>query len=208
LNHTAIAETIRRIAMKFALAATLAAVSIAGSAVCFADTDDSHYKDLYDLKQLHLAFHQALSHAGLDVPTKAQHLEDMLSLWTEHGTLIAGGVTYHEKGTPGAASCDPGALTLCDFFANHAGAFVLGRDWVSLTPIFTESFTALNEGTADIYFQCIYLDVNNSDKVMSNASIGLPGQPGTGRAKKVQGQWLLDYALVGSVPLPTLDVPF
>lgn len=194
--------------MKLALAAALAAVSFAGSAVAFADTEDSHYKDLYELKQLHLAFHQALSHAGMDAATKAQHLADMLSIWTEDGTLIAGPTTYHGKGTPGTASCDPGSLTLCDFFANHAPAFVLGRNWVSLTPIFTESFTVLDENTADVYFQCIYLDVNNGDKVMSNATLGLPGQPGTARAQKVQGQWLLDYVLVGSVPLPTLDVSF
>ena len=194
--------------MKLALAATLVAVSIAGSAASFADTEDSHYKDLYELKQLHLAFHQAISHAGLDATTKAQHLEDILSLWTDDGTLIAGTVTYHTRGTPGTASCDPGSLTLCDFFANHAPAFVLGRNWVSLTPIFTESFTVLNRETADIYFQCIYLDVNNSDKVMANSTLGLPGQPGTARARRVQGQWLFDYVVVGSVTLPTLDVPF
>lgn len=194
--------------MKLALAAALAGVTIAGSAASFADTENSHYKDLYELKQLHLAFHQALSHAGVDATTKAQHLVDILSLWTDDGTFIAGTVTYHGKGTPGTASCDPGSLTLCDFFANHAPAFVLGRNWVSLTPIFTESFTVLDQETADIYFQCIYLDVNNNDKVMSNATLGLPGQPGTARARRVQGQWLFDYVVAGSVALPTLDVPF
>jgi hypothetical protein len=192
--------------MKLIVAATLAAVSIAASAASFADTHDSRYKDLYELKQLHLAFHQAISHAGLDAPTKAQHLEDILSLWTEDGALIAGLVTYHGKGIPGTASCDPGALTLCDFFANHAPAFVLGRNWVSLTPIFTESFTVLDEDMADIYFQCIYLDVNNSDKVMANSTLGLPGQPGSARARKIRGHWLFDYVVVGSVTLPTLDV--
>jgi hypothetical protein len=194
--------------MKIALTAALAAATIAGSALSFADTEDSHYKDLYELKQLHLAFHQAISHAGLDAPTKAQHLQDILSLWTEDGTLIVGVLTYHGKGTPGTATCDPGAMTVCDFFANHSGAFVLGRNWVSLTPVFTESFTVLNDQTADIYFQCIYLDVSNSDKVIANSTLGLPGQPGSARARRVQGQWLLDYVTVGSVPLPTLDVPF
>ena len=193
--------------MRLALAAAIAIVTVAGSAVS-ADTTDSHYKDLYELKQLHLAFHQAISHAGLDEATKAQHLAAILSLWTDDGTIIAGPVAYHTKGTPGTATCAPGSLTLCDFFANHAGAFVLGRDWVSLTPIFTESFTVLNDDTADIYFQCIYLDVNNNDQVMSNATIGLPGQPGTGVARKVQGQWLFDYVVAGSIALPTLDVPF
>ena len=47
----------------------------------------------------------------------------------------------------GAASCDPGSLTLCDLLANRAGDFVLGRNWVSLTPVFTES-SSPQPGTA------------------------------------------------------------
>jgi hypothetical protein len=194
--------------MKLALAAVIAGITIAGSAPGLADTEDSHYKDLYELKQLHLDFHQAISHAGLTTASQAQHLDQILALWTEDATLIAGGVTYQGRGTPGTASCIAGALTICDFFSHHAGAFVLGRDWVSLTPIFTESFTVLNEETADIYFQCIYLDVLNNDAVKSNVSIGIPGQPGSGRARRFKGRWLFDYVVVGSVALPTLDVPF
>jgi hypothetical protein len=119
--------------------------------------------------------------------------------------LVTGGVSYSDKGTPGTASCAPGSLTLCDLYANHAGAFVLGHDYVSLTPIFTEAITVLDRDHADIYFQCIYFDVNNSDKLVSNVSIGLPGMPGTGRARKVYGHWLLSYAEIGSVAPPTLD---
>jgi hypothetical protein len=194
--------------MKTALALVLAAISIGGSAMGRADTEDSHYKDLYELKQLHLAFHQAISHAGKDAPTKAQHLADVLSLWTEDGTIYAGTATYHGKGTPGTASCDPGSMTLCDFFANHAGGFVLGRDWVSLTPVFTESFTMLDGNTADIYFQCINVDVLNGDKVVSNVTFGIPGQPGTAQASRVRGQWQLSLLTIGAVAPPTLDVPF
>ncbi|MGB9330812.1 MAG: hypothetical protein WCB10_08570 [Steroidobacteraceae bacterium] len=190
--------------------AVVATALIAGSTVSFADHDDhgSHYKDLYELKLLHEAFHQAVSHAGTDATTKAQHLADVLAVWTDDGTLIAGGVTYHGKGTPGTASCDPGTLTLCDLYANHAGAFVLGHDWVSLTPIFTETIKLLDRDHADIYFQCIYFDVNNNDKVVSNVTFGLPGMPGTGRARKVHGRWLLSYGTVLSVAPPTLDVPY
>src|SRR5215469_10583012 len=127
--------------MKLTVSITLAALaSVMGSSAVLAQ-DDSHYKDLYDLKQLHVAFHQAISHAGIDAATKAQHLATILALWADDGVLVAGGVTYSGKGTPGQASCAPGSLTLCDFFANHAGSFVLGRDWVSLTPIFTEAIT-------------------------------------------------------------------
>jgi hypothetical protein len=46
--------------------------------------------DLYELKQLHVAFHQAVSHAGVDAVTKAQHLAEVLALWTDDGVLVAG----------------------------------------------------------------------------------------------------------------------
>jgi hypothetical protein len=194
---------------KVTLTATLAAVAmITGSTAAFAgDYDnDSHYKDLYEIKQLHAAFHKAVSHAGIDAATKAQHLVEVLAVWTDDGVLISKGVTYSGKGVPGTASCAPGSMTLCDLYANVAGSFVLGHDWVSLTPIFTESITLLDEHNADFYFQCIYLDVNNNDKLVSNVSFGLPGMPGTGRVKKVHGHWLLSYGEVNSVAPPTLDV--
>ena len=195
--------------MKLAVTTTLAAMAmIAGSAAAFADGGDrdSNYKDLYDLKELHVAFHYAVSHAGVNAATKAQHLANILSLWMDDGVLIASGVTYSGKGTPGTASCDPGSLTVCDFFANHAGSFVLDRDWVSLTPIFTESITVLDDHHATIYWQCIYFDVNNNDEIKSNVTLGLPGLPDTGRAKKVNGRWLFEHVEVGSVAPPTLDV--
>jgi hypothetical protein len=197
----------RRDAMKKLTAtAALAAALFGGSMTAFAWDGDSHYKDLYELKQLHAAFHQAVSHAGIDAATKAQHLAAVLAVWTDDGTLVVGGVTYSGKGTPGTATCELGAMTLCDLYENHAGAFVLGHDWVSLTPIFTEAITVLDEHDAEIFFQCIYFDVNNNDALVSSVTIGVPGMPYTGRARKVNGHWLLSYAEVTSVPPPTLDV--
>jgi hypothetical protein len=194
-------------AVKLTVSISLAAMATAmGSGAVLADEHDSHYKDLYELKQLHTAFHQAVSHAGIDATTKAQHLADVLALWTDDGVLVAGGVMYSGKGTPGKASCAAGSLTLCDFFSNHAGSFVLGRDWVSLTPIFTEAITLQDGNDADIYWQCIYLDANNNDLKMSNVTIGLPGQPDTGRAKKVHGRWLFSYVQSASIAPPTIDV--
>ena len=194
--------------MKLTGTITLAAIITAmGAGTALADEHDSHYKDLYELKQLHVAFHQAVSHAGVDAATKGAHLIEVLDLWTDDGVLIAGGTTYSGKGAPGTASCAPGAMTLCDFFANHAGSFVLGRDWVSLTPIFTEAITVHGDGTkADIYWQCIYLDANNNDLKVSNITLGLPGLPDTGRAKKVHGRWLFSHIESESIPAPTLDV--
>jgi hypothetical protein len=194
--------------MKLTLTITLTAMAmVMGASTALADEHHSHYKDLYELKQLHVAFHQAVSHAGLDATTKAQHLADVLALWADDGVLIAGGVTYSGKGTPGTASCVAGSLTLCDFFSNHAGSFVLGRDWVSLTPIFTEAISVHDDGEkADIYWQCIYLDANNNDLKTSNVTIGLPGLPDTGRAKKIHGRWLFSHVESESIPSPTIDV--
>jgi hypothetical protein len=197
----------KKVTMATAFAAAVIMIAmIAASMTAFGWDNDSHYKDLYELKLLHGAFHKAVSHAGIDEATKARHLADVLAVWTDDGTLIANDVTYSGKGVPGTASCEPGSMTLCDLYANVAGAFVLGHNWVSLTPIFTETITLLDDDNADIYFQCIYFDVNNNDKLVSNVTFGLPGMPDTGRARKVHGRWLLSYGQVKSIAPPTLDV--
>jgi hypothetical protein len=187
----------------------IAAVAFIAGSTAFADSDDwrnsdSYYKDIYDLKQLHIKFHHAVSHAGINATTQAKALEELLALWTDDGELVIGGVTYSSKGTPNTASCDKGALTLCDFYANHAGGLVLGHNWVSLTPIFTEAIHVLDRHNATIYFQCIYFDVDNGDVFKTNSTFGLPDMPA--RAKKVHGQWLFSYAESETIPPPTLDV--
>jgi len=73
--------------MKLSLTTSLTAVAmIAGSVVAFAD-DDSRAADVVALKDLHVAFHQAASHAGTDPATKLAHVAAVLALWTEHGEL-------------------------------------------------------------------------------------------------------------------------
>lgn len=188
----------------------LALVFLISGSTAFAENDDwrngdSYYKDLYDLRQLHTKFHQAVSHAGINATTKAKALDEILALWADDGVIVSGGVTYTGKGTPNTASCASGALTLCDFYDNHAGGLVLGHDWVSLTPIFTEAITLLDRENAAIYFQCIYFDVTNNDVIQSNATFGLPSAPDTARAKKVHGQWRFSYGEFSSIAPPTLD---
>ncbi len=92
--------------MKLTVTLTLAvmATAMASSAV-LADEHHSDYQDLDALKQLHVAFHEAVSHAGVDAATKGAHLIEVLDLWTDDGVLIAGGATYEGKGTPGTTSC-------------------------------------------------------------------------------------------------------
>jgi hypothetical protein len=191
--------------MKLTLTSRLAAVAmIAGSMAAFAD-DDSHARDIVALKDLHVAFHRAASHAGIDAATKLAHVEAVLALWTDDGSFTTGGVTYRGKGVPGTASCNLLSMTLCDLFFNHAGGFVLGHDWVSLTPIFTESIKVLDDDKADIYFQCIYVDAVTYE-IKSNVTYGLPGQPSTSQAKKVHGHWLFWHVQGTSFPPPILDV--
>jgi len=195
---------------KSALTTILALVFLIVGSTAFAENydwhnGDSYYKDLYDLRQLHTKFHQAVSHAGINATTKAKALDEILALWADDGVIVSGGVTYTGKGTPNTASCMSGALTLCDFYDNHAGGLVLGHDWVSLTPIFTEVVNVLDHENGQIYFQCIYLDAS-TDQVMSNVTFGLPGKPDSGRAKKVHGHWLFSYAETTAITPPTLDV--
>jgi hypothetical protein len=110
-----------KVARTMSAPTSLAAVAmIAGSMVAFAD-DDAHARDVLALKDLHVAFHRAVSHVGIDPATKLARVEAVLALWTDDGVFISGGVTYSGKGAPGTASCDPGSMTLCDLSFNHAG---------------------------------------------------------------------------------------
>jgi len=180
---------------------TLAAcLMAAGSATALADDDGGQdaNKSIAQLYELQAAFHDAAGGAGVDATTKAKHLSEMLQLFTEDAVLIIGSTTYSGRGDVNTA-CAPGSLTLCDFFQNHAGSFVLGRNWAALTSIARTQFWVHGK-QADIYFECHYFDVATAAK-MSDVSFGLLGQPGTGQARKVGGKWLLSFAEVGSPAL-------
>ena len=164
-----------------------------------ASSDKSLNTQVAELYQLQAAFHQAASGAGVSVEIKAEHLSQMLSLFTDDAILVVGTTTYVGKGAPGTATCDPGALTVCDFFANHAGSFVLGRNWVSLAPSFKTYFD-IHGNTAEVYFECHYFDVVTGLK-KADASFGVPGMPETGQARKVGGVWLLSFGQAASPPL-------
>jgi hypothetical protein len=154
--------------------------------------------DIAALYQLQAAFHAAASCAGLD---RDQHIQDMLALWAEDGVLIVGSTTYQGRGVWNGSSCTPSGPTLCDFFANHAGPFVSGRAWVGLSTSFRTAIDVLGD-TATLFFECHYFDVStNPPQWRSNASYGIPGQPQTGLARKVNGRWLLSYAVAASPPL-------
>jgi len=181
---------------------TLAAyLMVAGSVTALAEDDGSQdaNKAIAQLYELQAAFHDAAAGAGVDATTKAQHLSEMLQLFTDDAVLIVGSTVYIGRGDVNT-TCAPGSLTLCDFFQNHAGSFVLGRNWAALTSLARTHFE-VHDKQADIYFECHYFDVATAAK-MSDVSFGVLGQPGTGQARKVQGKWMLSFAQVGS---PTLS---
>ena len=184
--------------VSIALAAYLMA---AGSVTALADDDDSQdaNKAIAQLYELQASFHDAAAGAGVDATTKAKHLSEMLGLFTDDAILVVGTTVYVGRGDVNTA-CAPGSLTLCDFFQNHAGSFVLGRNWAALTSLARTHFEVHGK-RADVYFECHYFDVATAAK-MSDVSFGVLGQPGTGQARKVGGKWLLSFAQVGS---PTLS---
>ena len=181
------------------LAATAA---IAGSVSAFADEDANQGPDkaIAQLYELQAAFHEAAGGAGVDAATKAEHLREMLEVFTPDGILVVGNTVYAGRGEPNSSTRMPGSLTLCDFFQNHAGSFVLGRNWAALTSIARTHFD-VHGNLAYVYFECHYIDVATNIK-MASASVGVLGQPASGQARRVGGKWLLSFAEAGS---PTLS---
>ena len=179
----------------------LAATAIAGSISALADENDNQGpgEAIAQLYELQAAFHEAAGGAGIDAPTKAQHLQEMLDIWTDDGVLIVGSTVYEGRGEPNTSTCAPGSLTLCDFFQNHAGSFVLNRNWAALTSISRTHFD-VHGNMANVYFECHYFDVATGVK-MADVSFGLPDLPGSGQARNVDGRWLLSFAEVGSPAL-------
>ena len=104
--------------MKLTLTTTLAAVAmIVGSMTAFAM---SHAHDIVALKDLHVAFHQAMSHAA-DRPMLQAGAHRSSTLHSGQTTAFHnGGCDLRGKGTPGTASCDPRIDDLMRPF-NHAG---------------------------------------------------------------------------------------
>ncbi|HKU13487.1 MAG TPA: hypothetical protein VJQ52_03775 [Steroidobacteraceae bacterium] len=181
--------------------ALAAAAAITGSVSARADEDDNQGRDqdIAQLYELQAAFHEAAAGAGVDAATKAQHLQEMLEIWTADAVLVVGSTVYVGRGEPDSSTCAPGSLTVCDFFQNHAGPFVLGHDWAALTTLARTHFEVHGK-LAYVYFECHYFDVATAAKT-SDASIGLLGQPNTGQARKVHGKWLLSFAEAGAPPL-------
>ena len=172
-----------------------------------------------ELHQLQAAFHRIASvHDPVNGDSAAvieQRIRDMLSLWTDDGslTLQVGGAfdgNYVGNGDPAdpttcpVPSGDPtNRGTLCTLFKYVSGSFQPANKFVSLAPAFLTEFT-VHGNTAAVYFQCHYFNV------AINPATGNPFWTGAshlvfdGTASKVQGIWLFSHA---NVPLAGVPIP-
>jgi hypothetical protein len=174
---------------------------------------------LAELHQLQAAFHRIASvHDPVNGDSAAvieQRIRDMLSLWTDDGsiTLEVGGPLdgdYLGNGDPAdpstcpAPSGDPSNRgTLCTLFKYISGSFQPANKFVSLAPSYLTEFT-IHGNTAAVYFQCHYFNV------AINPATGNPFWTAAshlvfdGSASKVHGIWLFSHA---NVPLAGVPIP-
>jgi hypothetical protein len=178
-----------------------------------------HNAQQANLSQLLAAFHRAASvHDPINGDSAAtidQRIRDMLSLWTDDGSidLEVGGAhdgNYLGNGdpddpstcpTPSGSSADQG--TLCTFFKYVAGSFQPANKFVALTPSYKTTINVHGHDAA-VYFECHYFNVAldpMSGKPLWTAATHLGFE---GSATKVDGRWLFSHAnapVVG-VPVP------
>jgi hypothetical protein len=174
---------------------------------------------LAQLYQLQAAFHRAATvHDPVNGDSAAaidQRIRDMLSLWTDDGSLsVLGGGTfggnYVGNGDPGDPSTCPTPSgnaanqgTLCTFFKYVAGSFKPANKFVSLSPSYLTNFD-IHGNTATVYFQCHYFNVAIDPGTGKPLWTAVSHVALDGSAQKVEGTWLFSHAngpVVG-VPIP------
>jgi hypothetical protein len=174
---------------------------------------------LAELYQLQAAFHRAATvHDPVNGDSDAvidQRIRDMLSLWTDDGSVnvqVGGALDgdYVGNGDPAdpstcpVPSSDPtNRGTLCTLFKYVSGSFQPANKFVSLAPSFLTEFS-IHGKTATVYFQCHYFNV------AINPATGKPFWTAVshlvldGSATKVHGNWLFSHANgpLAGVPIP------
>ena len=174
---------------------------------------------LAELYQLFAAFHRAASvHDPVNGDSAAaidQRIRDMLSLWTDDGSLNleAGGArdgNYQGNGDPDDPSTCPTPSgdpsnrgTLCTFFKYVAGSFQPANKFVGLSPSYKTTFDVHGQN-ATVYFECHYFNValdpvSGKPLWTAAAHFGFDGS-----ATRVGGSWLFSHgnAPVVGVPIP------
>lgn len=126
------------------IVALVAAVNCAGLAVAADKTVASAPRptaaamaDKMGLHQVEITFHQAASTRDVAL---------MMSLFTPDAVLTAGGATYS------------GSAAIAGYFSNVAGSFKPANNWIAYTPT-QRITTTVNGDSAELYFECLYMDV-------------------------------------------------
>jgi hypothetical protein len=172
-----------------------------------------------ELDQLQAAFHRAASvHDPVNGDSAAaidQRIRDMLSLWTDNGSidLEAGGAhdgNYQGNGDPGDPSTCPTPSgnasdqgTLCTFFKYVAGSFQPANKFVGLSPSYKTTFDVHGKN-ATVYFECHYFNVAADPSTGKPLWTAAAHVAFDGSATRVHGSWLFSHAnapVVG-VPIP------
>jgi len=174
---------------------------------------------LAGLYQLQAAFHRA---ATVHDPVNGdsgevinQRIRDMLSLWTDDGslTLEVGGTrdgNYVGQGDPEDPSTCPAPSpdpenrgTLCTFFKYVAGSFQPANKFVSLAPAYKTQFE-IQGHTAIVYFECHYFNVGADPGTGQPLWTAASHAAFDGSASKVHGRWLFSHA---DAPVPGIPIP-
>jgi hypothetical protein len=202
---------------RFAVSVASVAFAVAvWSAAAQAGTVNKQTAELY---QLQAAFHRAATvHDpvnGDSAEVIDQRIRDMLSLWTDDGsvTVEVGGPldgNYTGRGDPSDPSTCPTPSgdptnrgTLCTLFKYVAGSFQPANKFVSLAPAYKTAF-GIQDKSATVYFECHYFNV------ATDPTTGLPLWKAAshlvfdGTAQRSNGSWLFSHANspVAGIPIP------
>jgi hypothetical protein len=210
----------KKIATGIALGAmVVAAVALTGGPGLAAPGNDTNTQ-VARLYELQAAYHAALCVRdpvnGDSAPVITQRIRDILSLWTDDGSLtldvpipaIAG--SYVGNGDPDdpstcpTLSTDPSARgTLCTLFKYVSAVFQPANKIVTLAPAYLTHFDVHGD-TATILFQNHFFNVA-ADADGNPLWMSRGHQVFAGTARKVDGRWLLvhsDVTLTTQVPTP------
>jgi hypothetical protein len=187
--------------------------------------NDDRLAQVTELERLHATFHAAVSvHDPVNGDSPAvitQRIRDILAIWTKDAELTIVNTTdtagnYIGKGDPDdPASCplpsgDTSATgqqgTLCTFFKYISGGLQPTNKFVSLSPAYKTKFVPVKDRNgrwkSSVYFECHYFDVSLDPATgqpfwTAKSHVALDG-----KAKKVDGRWLLTHVSSSAVPVP------
>jgi hypothetical protein len=175
--------------------------------------------------QIHATFHAAVSvHDPVngDSPEViTQRIRDVLSIWAQDGEITivstsASAGNYIGNGDPddpatcpppsGDTSADGQQGTLCTLYKYVAGGLQQANKFVSLSPAYKTKFVPVRDDhgqwTSSVYFECHYFNV------ALNPATGQPFWTAVshvdldGKARKINGRWLMTKASSSAVPVP------